>query len=322
MREFKINSNDAGQRIDRFIRKAMPELSLSQIYKYIRTNHVKINRKRPKNDTRLVEGDIVQLYIREEDLVARKSDDADLNRKVNITVVYEDENILLCDKRPGIVVHESEGAKTNTLIDDVKAYLYQTGKYDPSKENTFAPALCNRIDRNTGGIVIVAKNAPTLRVMNSLIKARAFSKYYLCICCGELEKMSGTLKNYLLKDEATNKVKVFNYRVPGSLEAKTEYKLLETLNGFSLVEARLITGRTHQIRAQFAFIGHPLVGDTKYGRRDRMENAGRSYQALYSYKLKFDFSESAEHLEYLKGKSFCVKKVDFVDDFGFLTKIR
>ena len=228
--------------------------------------------------------------------------------------MYEDEHILLVDKRPGLAVHPHDGAEYGrTLIDHIQAYLYQKREWRPREENAFTPALCNRIDRNTGGIVIAAKTAQALRVMNQKIKDRELSKRYLAIVEGTPKPAEGTLKGYLFKDEKQNRVFVTDQPQPGAKTCQTNYRVLRSQRGLSLVECELITGRTHQIRAQFAHAGHPLLGDGKYGKLDK--RMGRSYQALYSYKLTFCFTTDAGDLDYLSGKSFQVGNVDFVEEY-------
>ena len=228
-------------------------------------------------------------------------------------MVYEDGNILLADKPQGLIVHEDQGETVDTLINRVKHYLYKKGGYDPSKEASFAPALCNRIDRNTGGIVIVAKNAEALRILNEAIREREIEKFCLCLVKGVPEPKEATLIHYHRKDSAENKAVIYDHPRPDTKTMITKYKVLETNGRFSLVEVELKTGRTHQIRAHMAYIGHPLVGDGKYGSNGAEKKKGFDCQALYSYKLRFAFRE--EHaLSYLNGKTFQVKDVWFARD--------
>ena len=200
-------------------------------------------------------------------------------------------------------------------VPHIQAYLYQKKEWSPYWENSFAPALCNRIDRNTGGIVIAAKTAEALRVMNQKIKDRELTKLYLCVVQGKMSPAAGELKGFLLKDEDKAQVKVFDHPIPGGKTALTLYKTLAVKNGLSLVECDLITGRTHQIRAQFAAAGHPLIGDGKYGRERDNRQYGRSGQALYSYKLRFEFTTDAGCLEHLNGREWTVADIDFVAEY-------
>ncbi len=315
MKELTIGTNDAGQRLDRFLAKAVPLLPASLAQKYIRLKRIKRNGARAQRDTRLEAGDLLQLYINDEFFDTPREDNAYLTVATpKLNIVYEDENILLVDKRPGLAVHPHDGAEYGrTLIDQIQAYLYQKHEWRPREENAFTPALCNRIDRNTGGIVIAAKTAEALRVMNQKIKDRELDKRYLAIVEGTPKPKEGSLKGYLFKDAVKNRVFVTDTPKPGAKTCQTNYKVLDSRNGLSLVECELITGRTHQIRAQFAHAGHPLLGDGKYGKLDKRFD--RTYQALYSYKLTFLFTTDAGSLSNLNGKSFQVEKVDFVEEY-------
>lgn len=323
MKEFTINANDAGQRLDKFIRKALPELPLSVIYKALRQKDVKVNEKRGKNDDRLNEGDVVRIYVKDDFFSSELSAKSIAKTvSVNMDIVYEDENILLVNKPAGLPVHEVDGGKKTTLIEQITAYLIQKGEYNPETENTFVPSLCNRIDQNTAGIVIAAKNAPSLRIMNQKIKDREITKKYLCVTEGFPPQKEGKLQNFIEKDSENNRVFVYDRRRnENSLTAITKYKVFEKKENTALVEAELITGRTHQIRAQFAHNGFPLVGDMKYGRHNR-STAKYKHQALYSYKLTFDFSTDADILNYLKSKTFTVKNIPFLEELGFNFRVK
>ncbi len=316
MKEFIIGKNDAGQRLDKFIQKTLTTLPPSLMYKAIRTKKIKVNRKRAEQSQMLCEGDSVQCFLAPEFFAPLEDpDDAYLSIKPSLNIVYEDENVLLADKKPGMLSHSDEGGDRNTLIDHIKAYLYQKGEYDPDSENSFAPALCNRIDRNTGGIVIAAKNAAALREMNERIKARDVRKYYLCAVHGAMRKQADILTAYLIKDRSTNTVKVYDEPGKGRVKIVTEYKVLKEKNGSSLLEVRLITGKTHQIRSHFSHIGHPLLGDGKYGVNRDDKKQGYRFQALYSYRVVFDFPSGV--LSYLNGKEFRVDEggIWFIGDF-------
>ena len=316
MKEFVIGKNDAGQRLDRFVGKTVPLLPDSLLQKYIRLKRIKLNGKGSKRDTRLSEGDCVQLYINDEFFEKPREENSYLKvGKPRVTIVYEDENILLADKKPGVLCHSAGQWDFNTLIANIQAYLAQKGEWHPGEENAFAPALCNRIDRNTGGIVIAAKNAEALRIINEKIKLREIEKYYLCAVHGRPNPSSGTLENYLFKDAVKNRVYVKSKSEPGAKTAVTEYHTLRSKGPLSLVECRLLTGRTHQIRAQMAYAGWPLLGDGKYGSERFNKNYTETGQALYFYKLLFSFPTDAGILNYLRGREFTVDSVDFVEKY-------
>ena len=316
MREFTIGKNDAGQRLDRFVAKNLPLLPPALLQKYIRLKRIKVNGKGSKRDVRLETDDILQLYINDEFFDKPNEENLFLTVfKPQLNIVYEDENLLLVDKRPGMSVHADETEKVNTLINHIQAYLYQKREWNPKWENAFAPALCNRIDRNTGGIVIAAKNAETLRIINEKIRAHELEKSYLCITVGRPKRPEGKIEGFLLKDEAKKEVRFFHKPVPGGKTAVTLYKTLESRNGLSLVECRLLTGRTHQIRVSMAEIGCPLLGDGKYGKGNVNRRYHETRQALYSYKLRFDFPTDAGTLNYLKGKEFTVENVPFREKY-------
>ena len=316
MKEFTIGKNDAGQRLDRWLAKTVPLLPAPLAQKYIRLKRVKRNGKGSKRDVRLEVGDVLQLYINDEFFQTPNRENAFLSVfKPQLDIVYEDEHILLLNKRPGMVAHPDDQERVNTLLTHIQAYLYQKKEWSPYWENSFAPALCNRIDRNTGGIVIAAKTAEALRIMNQKIKDRELTKLYLCVIRGEMRPRKGELKGFILKDENKAQVKVYDHPVPGGKTALTLYNTLATEGGLSLVECDLITGRTHQIRAQFAAAGHPLLGDGKYGRERDNRPFGRSYQALYSYKLRFEFTTDGGCLSHLNGMEWTVRDIDFVPQY-------
>lgn len=318
MRSFVINKNDAGQRLDKFLSKAAKGLPASMMYKSIRTKKIKVNRKRAEPDYRLLEGDVVDIFLRDEFFASPEKDEGAVERiEPKLTVLYEDENILVVNKRPGVVVHEDADARDNTLIMHIKAYLYGKGEYDPTEEQSFAPALCNRIDRNTGGIVLAAKNASALREMNEKIRNGEISKFYLCAVHGKMPKERQTLRAYLIKYSASNTVTVYDKKVYGSKEIITKYRVMAEKNNSSLLEVELVTGRTHQIRAHLAHIGHPLIGDGKYGQNKDDRTKGYKYQALYAYRLRFDFKDDSGVLGYLRGREISLdkKEIWFLRDF-------
>lgn len=316
MKEFTIQKNDAGQRLDRWLAKTLPLLPAPLAQKYIRLKRVKVNGKGSKRDVRLNVGDQLQLYINDEFFDRPTPENAFLSLyQPKLNILYEDDQIMLLDKRPGLVVHPDEHERVNTLLTHIQAYLYQKKEWSPYKENSFAPALCNRIDRNTGGIVIAAKTAEALRILNDKIKDREMEKRYLCIVHGRPKPPEGLIENYLRRDEKRKQVTLHRTRVPGAKTARTRYRTLTSHGRLSLVECELLTGRTHQIRAHMASIGCPLLGDGKYGTNELNRPYGETGQALYAYSLTFRFAQDAGALQYLNGKTFKVKDIPFVKKY-------
>ena len=324
MKEFVVKKNDANQRIDKFVSKTTTGLPKSLLYKYLRTKRIKLNGKKAHEGDFVSEGDVVEMYIPDEFFDDYKGEEQYDKIKFTPDIVYEDENILLCDKKPGMLVHlgdegdknRAEGSEKETLIYLLTAYLVNKGEYNPKDENSFAPALCNRIDRNTGGIVILAKNAEALRVMNAAIRDDRVHKKYLCAVHGKL-KGEQTLTAYHRKDYKTNTVKIYADEVPGAKKIVTGYRSLgyNAEHDLTLLEIKLITGRTHQIRAHMAFIGHPLLGEGKYAQNAADKKMGYLYQALYSYSVEFDTDGI---LEYLRGHTYKVdtSRIQFLKLFG------
>ncbi len=310
MRTVIVNNNDANQRTDKFLMKYFKNMPQSMVYKAIRKKRIKINGKRCEINYVLKTGDKIDMYINDEFFENRTYEQDFKDLKADLKIVYEDDNILLVDKQPGLIVHDDETEKTKTLLNYIKAYLYQKGEYDPDNENSFAPSLCNRIDRNTGGIVIAAKNAESLKIINEKIKNREIKKFYLCLVSGKLKVKEDTLKGYLVKNTEQNRVYIHSSPHKDSKTIATKYRVLKEGKLTSLVEVELLTGRTHQIRAHFASVGNPLAGDGKYGTNEFNKKVGMKTQALYSYKLIFDFKDE-NMLSYLNKKTFIVDKVYF-----------
>ena len=313
MKTFIVGRNDASLRLDKFIAKNMPLMPKSLMYKYIRTKNIKVNGKRAEISLKLNEGDKIDAYVKDEFLAEPQKNYDFLAASTKLTIVYEDENILLADKPQGVLSHPDKNQYTDTLICRIKRYLYEKGEYNPDSENSFAPALANRIDRNTGGIVIAAKNAEALRILCDKIKHREVEKRYLAVVHGVPKQKSGLLEGYLEKNEQKNKVYLSKNKSDNNSFIKTAYNVLASKNNLSLLDIELLTGRTHQIRAHFAWIGHPLLGDGKYGKLTDDKKLGFNKQALYSYKLGFRFVTDAGLLNYLNNKTFKVKGVWFAE---------
>ena len=315
MREYTVERKDHGKRLDRWLQAAAPSLTRAGMQKAFRSKTVRLNGEHAAGDARVSEGDTIRLYLPDdvfEQPQVSKEERFLRDFRVHLHILYEDENILLADKKPGLMSHPDDTEQINTLVTHIRAYLFQKGEYDPKMLDAFSPALCNRIDRFTGGIVIAAKNETALKEMNARIASREVNKYYLCAVYGALVPQEGMLRGYIYKPEGSRSVRVLEKPVTGAQEALTRYRTLAGHMGLTLVECELMTGRTHQIRAQMAQAGHPLLGDTQYGSRqdDRFE---QGYQALYAYKVEFDFEDGEGPLGYLSGKSFSVGRVAFAD---------
>lgn len=313
MKSFTVGKNDAGLRLDKFVTKTAPLLPATLLYKYIRLKRIKVDGKRAEINTRLALGSVVEMYINDEFFEPKSPKYDFMSAAKSLDIVYEDENLLLADKQQGLLVHPDENEYNDTLIARIQRYLYEKGEYNPEAENSFRPALANRIDRNTGGIVIAAKNAEALRILCDKIKSREIDKMYLTVVHGKPPKNEDILEGYLEKNEDRRQVYIKNKMTEDTKTVRTKYSVLASKNGLSLLKIQLLTGRTHQIRAHLASIGCPLLGDGKYGVNKKDKAMGFKCQALYSYKLKFNFTTDGGILEYLNGKTFQVPEVWFAD---------
>ena len=315
MKTLTIGPNDAGQRLDKFLTKSLPNLPQALLYKYIRLKRIKRNGKRAQISDRLQAGDTLEMYIGDEFFQKPRPQYDFMRAAKTLDVLYEDENLLLLNKKVGLLSHPDETEYNDTLITRVKRYLYEKGEYDPESEQSFTPSLANRIDRNTCGIVMAAKNAEALRILNAVVKTRQLHKLYLCVVHGTPPKREDTLKGYLRKDEAKNKVFVSSSPAPDAKEIRTRYRVLDSFRGLSLLEVELLTGRTHQIRAHLSSIGCPLLGDGKYGTNARNKPFGYKKQFLCSYQLTFDFEQDVGALQYLDKRTFTLPDVWFETAF-------
>lgn len=307
MKQVTISRDDAGQRLDKFLIKYLKTMPQSLIYKALRKKRVKVNGKRRSGEYRLSEGDRLELYINDEFFEDTAPDMAFLRiRTPRLSVIYEDENLLAVDKPQGMVVHADSSGTIDTLIANIQSYLYQKGEYRPEEAHTFSPALAHRIDRNTRGLVLAAKNAEALRVLSEKIRTKEIRKFYQCIVCGHPPRQEDILTGYLVKDEKKNQVTVTDMPVPGAKTIVTKYRVLKTFSSHTLLEVELVTGRTHQIRAHMAHIGCPLLGDGKYGVLGKSPLLRQ--QALCAWRLRFDFRTPAGCLNYLKGKEIALRE--------------
>ncbi|HBL84144.1 MAG: hypothetical protein A2Y17_12830 [Clostridiales bacterium GWF2_38_85] len=316
MRTLTINKNDSNIRLDKFLGKYFPTMPKSLMYKYIRLKCIKINGKKVVETQNLNENDVLTFFISDEFFGAKKENQF-MSVKPNVNVVFEDSNIIIVNKPSGMIVHSDDKEEFNTLINHVKAYLYQKKEYNPESENSFSPALCNRIDRNTEGLIIAAKTAEALRILNDKIKNHEIEKKYLCVVHGIPKSNEETLTDYIEKISDENRVILSKHKNASNKIAVLKYKNIQTnpVKKLTLLEVTLITGRTHQIRAQLANIGHPLLGDGKYAENKEDRKAGFVSQALSAYTLTFKFNPPATSLEYLNGRIFNASKPDFLKLF-------
>lgn len=315
MKEIIVGKNDAGQRLDKFLLKRYTNLPTSLMYKLIRKKKITINKSRTKENYFLLEGDRILIFA-PNDVLSEKAPKRS-SCKSNIEVAYEDENIIIVYKESGVLVHSDDAEEGDTLIDRITSYLINKNEFDPENENSFSPALCNRIDRNTEGLVIAAKNAQALREMNEIIKERKVEKIYLAAVHGIPNPPKGEIKLLLEKDVKENIVKVRTRMGKNTKTAVTRYNTISVSKNrdLSLIEVELITGRTHQIRASFAHIGHPLLGDGKYAINKKDREMGYPSQALSAYSLTFKECKKSALLGYLDGLTVTAKKPRFLSLF-------
>ncbi|WP_297629810.1 RluA family pseudouridine synthase [uncultured Clostridium sp.] len=298
----EIGSNEAGQRLDKFLRKLLKDVPLSAIFKALRKGDIRVNGKKQKEKYALELNDVVEIkYIQSKKATETKENFIKVDPK-SMKISYEDENMVIVEKWPGVLVHPDSNKKIPTLTDYVLSYLNEKGAYLPEKEITFTPAPCNRLDRNTSGMVIFGKNFEGLKELNEIIREGKVKKYYNTIVKGKIK--DGLYKGYILKNEEVNISKIFDKKVPDSKEISMEVKTVQTNGAFSFLEIDLITGRSHQIRAHLSHLGCPIIGDEKYG--DKKLNSffrskfGLEFQFLYAYKLNFKKIDGK--LDYLTDK--------------------
>ena len=305
MKEIVITSNECGQRFDKFLRKYLVDMSLGSIYRAIRTKQITINGRKGSERYSLNEGDIIKFDIKIEDVKKEKKLDF-LNVEYDFQTAFEDDNLLIIEKKPGVLVHPDEGGEI-TLTDEVLAYLYDKGEYNHEKEITFAPSPCNRLDRNTEGLVIYAKNYETLKGINEIIRDGYLEKYYAALIKGKMKE--DLYSAYLIKNEKTNRVSIKKEYVEGAKEIKTRVFNLDTVGQFSYIEIELITGRSHQIRAHLASLGNPIIGDTKYGDKKTngffKEKFGVRNQMLIANKIIF--KKCPESLKYMEDRTISMQ---------------
>lgn len=283
MREFIIREDDAGQRLDKFIAKAVPLLPKSLLYKSVRNKKIKVNRKRCEISTRLQCGDTIQCFLAEEFFETSQEHEF-LKVPAKLKVVYEDEDVIIVDKPHGLLSHKDSKGVQDNLQDRLLHYLYERNSYQPETALSFTPAFVHRLDRNTEGLMIAGKHAASLRTLNEAMRQHAIHKYYLCVVEGRMERTSGHIVLYHEKLEG-NQARLHAQPKEGCVRIDTWFKTLKRGRNHSLVEVELQGGKSHQVRAVMAYLKHPLVGDVKYGAK---RDGSSHYHHLYAYRLWFD----------------------------------
>ena len=321
MKEIKINTRDKEQRIDKYLSKYFNDLPKSFLYKMFRKKNIKLNGKKIEGNEILQENDVIEVFFKDETFEKFKSGEGTQNNNTNcdikLNVVYEDKNMMVVNKEDNLSVHSNEDEEENTLIDIATKYLAdkKDEEYLKSIQTGFKPALCNRLDRNTKGLVLIGKNYITTKTINEMIKKKEIKKYYIAIVSGKMkEHEEKTLRGYIVKNIKNNTSIVLDKEVQGSKYVETRYKVIKSYEDYSVLEVNLITGRGHQIRAHMKSIGHPVIGDSKYGEntvnRFFKKNYGVKTQALFAYKIVLP-------------KGLCAKqeiKLSFDDISLYLTK--
>lgn len=300
----EIGLNESGQRLDKFSRKLFKDVPMGVIYKAIRKGDIRVNDKKAKEKYILEDGDVfTSKYVQSERVKNIGENEYIKVDKNKLKIVYEDKNVLLVEKWPGVLVHGDSKNTQPTLSDHVLSYLDEKGEYTPESEVTFKPSPCNRLDANTSGMVLFAKNFQATKILNEMIREKDLQKYYVALVKGRIK--DGLYEGYIKKNEEKNISKVYEKNVPNSKKISMEIKTLETVGSFSFIEINLITGRSHQIRAHLSYLGNSIIGDSKYG--DKKLNSffdnkfGLEFQFLYAY--KYVFKNCSGELEYLENKS-------------------
>lgn len=305
MREIRVGKNDSNQRLDRFLKKYMDEAGTGFIYKMLRKKNIKVNESKASPEMMIFEGDTIQLYLSDETIDKFIGTKEIRKSRLAPRIIYEDENLVLINKPVGILSHGAGEEFEENIVDSLVTYLIQKGDYVPRIEKTFSPSICNRLDRNTSGIIIGAKNSEALRLVNKAIKEGSVRKYYKTIVKGAI-KEDFEHKGFLIKDEDRNLVDISDEQGEGSKEIHTKFRVIMSKGGYSLLEVELITGRTHQIRSTLQTMGYPVIGDRKYGKSDVNDEFRKKYglenQWLHGYRMVLNGLE--EKLDYLNGREF------------------
>lgn len=304
MKILNITNNEQGQRLDKYLLKYLNNASKSFIYKMLRKKRIKYNGKKAEGNEIIKDGDLIQMYLSDETINNFMSEKIINKVNADFNVIFEDENIIICNKPCGLITHPDNQNDKNTLNSQLLYYLYEKGEFDISKQSVFTPSVCNRLDRNTSGIVVMGKNLASSQELNKAFKNKNIEKYYIAVVKGEIDK-SGKIEGFHIKYE-DNKVKIYDNQIEGSKPIQTEYEPLSVSNGFTLVRLKLITGKSHQIRAGLKHLGYPIIGDRKYGNdtvnKYFKEKFNLDNQFLHAYKLIFNINDGC--LKYLYKKEF------------------
>lgn len=287
-----VHENEAGQRLDKLLAKYLKLAPKSFLYKMMRKKNITLNQKRCEGSERLKEGDEIRLFLSEETIGKFSGDEMGVKKEqepFHLDVLYEDSHVLIINKPSGMLSQKAKDSDYS-LVEAVIQYLLDGNQITTEQLRTFRPSVCNRLDRNTSGLVAAGKSLAGLQMLSGLFKDRSIHKYYQCIVAGTIKEKK-RIDGFLKKDEAANQVTVYPEKVGDSLPIQTEYVPLAYNDSFTLLSVALLTGRTHQIRAHLASIGHPIVGDYKYGMEAVNAQARKQYgvksQLLHSWKLEF-----------------------------------
>ena len=318
MKKFIAGENENGVRLSRFVESVTRDMPRSLLYKSFRNKRIKVNGKRGEADTRLSSGDVIELYINDEFFPEKPVVPAKKppRRQPPVKVIYQDENIAVLYKPAHLLCHSDRTGDAN-LVDAFAAYLEAKGEYDPHAEKRFAPALCNRLDRGTEGLVLAAKSYAALRDLNAIIRDDMMKKEYLTITVGAPPQ--GRFVAWLQHSEKNNKVRIHARESEGYKQIITEVTVIRQAGPFALCRIGLITGRTHQIRAHLAYLGHPVLGDIKYGNRKMNERTGLKTQTLCAQRLTFGRIPEENTLQYLSGRVIKLNDPEIVKTYERLT---
>ena len=311
MKELIIHDNEAGQRLDKLLRKYLSEAPGSFIYKMLRKKNIVLNGKKATGNEHLKKGDSVKLFLADDTIAkfqaAGKTVEESIKNTVKLDVIYGDQNVIFINKPSGMLSQKAKETDVS-VVENVTAYLLESGQLTKENLQTFRPSICNRLDRNTSGLIVAGKSLAGLQQMGELFKERTLKKYYLCIVKGRITEPAH-ISGYLVKDEKTNRVSFSNgtsSKEANGLPIETEYLPIAWNQEMTLLKVHLITGRTHQIRAHLSSINHPIIGDSKYGDSSINEQfrkkAGTKRQLLHAYEMVFPVCEG--HFSYLSQKSF------------------